>query len=349
MANHVLRVLGAGTDMLLSADIGSVAVDGVTVFPAVVTEPPPVVVDPPPSIPPVLPAGDSPFFKPKSVTEFKNAMQDALDANVMLFLYPNTYDIDLSMQFKVRPQSDWAGGETNPNSKRTGLWAYGSQFNWTRTDGSKMLTFDASQGENGNFRLLGLSAYGNGYFRAPAASFVTLIGHSGSAMRTALVQDLTFYHFNVGVELIGEVFETKLINLDGSYCRTAGATVEHSGNEVLSNIFFINPSFRQASGAAKGIWCKGSANSVMVYNGNFISLGGFAIHGETGVKKIIGCSFENCGPNAIQIDASTFYTLISGCDGSNTGGAMKKLIASKVTDAAHFMQHGNCNVFGDVM
>lgn len=50
MAKHAVSILGAGVDLQFSADVGTVAVDGVTVFPAVVTEPPPVVVDPPPVV-----------------------------------------------------------------------------------------------------------------------------------------------------------------------------------------------------------------------------------------------------------------------------------------------------------
>lgn len=295
-------------------------------------------------------AASTGFYKPSSQADFQTALQAAIDNQQTLFLDPTTVlTISGEMTFTL-PGSD------GDNTKRPGLWAYGSRFVW-QSDGvgtAGMMTFTTS-GEDAYFYLAGLSGYGAGYDHTPAHHFVKLIAHSGRALRDFRVVDLTCKHFYNGLWLEGEVFEGFIDNFSSEWCRDAGIHLEHTPPDVLSNIFINRPSIIRAPqnlGPGKGVYCVGSANSVMVNDGNFISLAGPAIHGESGVKKIRGCSFENCGTvdgAAIQIDTVSFVTLISGCDGSNTGGHMPYLIRCPQQDPAKFTQANNYIYSGTVM
>jgi hypothetical protein len=115
--------------------------------------------------------------------------------------------------------------------------------------------------------------------------------------------------------------------------RNAGVVCRHGYDipGVLSNVYITRPNITrcpQNMGAAMGIFCD-QANSVLIDNGNFISLDGPAIKGTNGVKRISNCDFENTGNTdgaAIVIDRSDYWSQIIACEGSNTQGQMKYLL-----------------------
>jgi hypothetical protein len=294
--------------------------------------------------------GSSAFYKPTSQAAFQLALQTAIDNQQMLFLEPGTVlTITSEMTFTL-PGSD------GDNTKRPGLWAYGSRFEWQsdNTGIAGMMTFTTS-GENCYFHMAGLSGYGAGYAHTPANHFVKLIAHNSKALRDFRLVDLTCKHFYNGLWLEGEVFEGYIDSFSCEWVRDAGIHIEHTAPDVLSNIFIDKPSIIRCPaslGPAKGIYLKGNTNSVAITNGNFISLDGPAIHAEGGVKRVRDCSFENCGNTAgicVQIDSIAFFTRITGCDAANTQGKMLYFVKSPTTDPTKFTQSGNDMYNGTVL
>jgi hypothetical protein len=292
------------------------------------------------------------FYTPTNAADFQSALQAALDAEETLFLTPGTVlSVGAEMNFTLP-------GTSGDNTKRAGLWAYGSRIEWQsdHTGIAGVMTFTTAPGsENANFEVAGLNGYGAGYSATPADHFIKVISHNGHAIRDFKLTDITVKHFYHGIKLEGEVFEGMIDRFSAEFCREAGIKLEHTPPDVLSNIFINEPSIIRAPsslGSAMGIWCVGSANSVMVNDGNFISLAGPAIYGETGVKKIRGCSLENCGTVngfGIVIDTISFVTVISDTDGANTGGNMPYLIQSPDQDPTKFFQTNNWIYNGTVL
>ena len=156
----------------------------------------------------------------------------------------------------------------------------------------------------------------------------------GATVRGMLIENFTAEGGQTGIWLEGEVFESYLNHPRMSWMRNAGIVCRHGYPEmpgVLSNIFIDQPDITrcpQNMGKAMGIFCD-QACSVIITDGNFISLDGPGIKGTMGVKSIMNCEFENAGQTngaAIELDAQQYFSQVLFCRGSKTNGAMKYLI-----------------------
>jgi len=281
--------------------------------------------DQPTPTPPGSPGG---FYRPNSVEDFVVAQQKCLDDGCLLMLDPSTrLEFTEGVHFTLR------GGFAFPN----GLWAYGAQFSWKNDSDwtHRMITYETDGHENQYFTLQGLSINGDqsgGALPGPER-LVTLQAKSGAAVRGFQIDDFTFQGCQTGLWIEGEVFEGYVNRARGSWCRNAGIVCRHNYDVpgVLSNVYILAPNITRCPinmGKAMGIHCD-RAPSVLIEQGNFISLDGPAIYGDAGVKRISNCDFENTGNiggAAIVMDRSDFWSDVLYCEGSNTVGQMKYLI-----------------------
>jgi hypothetical protein len=268
------------------------------------------------------------FDKPNCVADFVAAQQKCLDEGSLLMLDPSTrLEFTEEVKFTLRSGFNVAHG----------LWAYGTQFSW-RTDGDwtrRMITYTTDGRENQYFTLQGLSINGDltGGAQASPERLITIEAMSGAAIRGFQIDDFTWQGCQTGLWIEGEVFEGYVNRPRGSWSRNAGIVCRHNYDipGVLSNVYIIAPNITrcpQNMGKAIGIWCD-RAPSVLIEQGNFISLDGPAIYGDAGVKRISNCDFENTGNTggaAIVIDRSDFWSQVLFCEGSNTTGYMKYLL-----------------------
>jgi len=162
---------------------------------------------------------------------------------------------------------------------------------------------------------------------------VRIEARSGAAIRGAQIDDLCGQGCQSGLWIEGEVFESYINSPRLSWCRNAGIVLRQGYDipGVLSNVYVTNPNITRCPanmGAAMGIFCD-RANSVLVSDGNFISLDGPAIKASNGVKRVRHCDFENTGNVngvAIEIDGTDFWSQVIACEGSNTQGNMPYLL-----------------------
>jgi hypothetical protein len=270
------------------------------------------------------------FYKPNSVADFVAAQQKCLDEGRMLMLDPST-----ELEFSAPVKFTLRGGF----SVAHGLWAYGTRFKWKVPDGDwthRMITYTTDGQENQYFTLQGLSINGDqtGGSQPSPERLITVEARSGAAIRGFQIDDFTWQGCQTGLWLEGEVFEGYVNRPRGSWSRTAGIVCRHNYDipGVLSNVYIIAPNITRCPinmGKAMGIWCD-RAPSVLIEQGNFISLDGPAIYGDAGVKRISNCDFENTGNTggaAIVIDRSDFWSQVLFCEGSNTQGLMKYLLS----------------------
>jgi hypothetical protein len=268
------------------------------------------------------------FYKPNCVADFVAAQQKCLDEGRMLVLDPST-----TLEFTEGVTFTLRGGFNVAN----GLWAYGTRFLWKsdNTWAHRMITYTTDGQENQYFTLQGLSINGdqtNGSMGSPER-LITIEARSGAAIRGFQIDDFTFQGGQTGLWIEGEVFEGYVNRARGSWMRHAGIVCRHNYDipGVLSNVYIIAPNITrcpQNMGDAIGIFCD-RAPSVLIEQGNFISLDGPAIYGDAGVKRISNCDFENTGNTgnaAIVIDRSDFWSQVLFCEGSNTQGNMKYLL-----------------------
>lgn len=308
---------------------------------------PPPPVDSPPVVAPPVPSQPlaTGWYKPNSVADFVAAQQKCLDDGKMLMLDPSTVlEFTTPVEFKLR------GGFSFPN----GLWAYGAQFKW-KTDGDwtrRMLTYKTEGQENQYFTIKGLSINGDqtGGSQASPDRLLYVEGRSGAAIRGFQIDDFTWEGCLHGLWIEGEVFEGYVNRPRGSWSRHAGIVCRHGYDipGVFSNVYIIEPNITRAPanmGTAMGIFCD-RACSVLIEQGNFISLDGPAIKGSNGVKRISNCDFENAGNvrgNAIEIDDNDFWSQVLACEGSNTSGNMPYLLRYGGNPAA--LDLVNCRMY----
>jgi len=295
------------------------------------------------------PMPSSGFYKPANVDDFCAAQQAALDDGRMLMLDPSTV-----LEFS-QPAVFTLRGTKFP----TGLWAYGSLFKW-RTDGNwerTMLRYTTAGAENQYLTIKGLTVQAdqtNGAQASPG-KVLCIDAVSNAAIRGATIDDVTIEGCVNGIWIEGEVFESYIRHPRLSWCRHAGIVVRHGYDipGVCSNIFISQPDVTRAPanmGDAIGILAD-RCSSVIISDGNFISLDGPAIHGTNGLKSVVNCEFENTGNvggAAIVIDQNDFSSTVLACRGSNTDGKMKYLLRYS-GDPATLIQAHNWMYNGEVM
>jgi len=291
------------------------------------------------------------LVKPASVDEFVRQLQWHLDNGGMMVLDPTT-DLELThpVTFTLR------GGWSWPN----GLSAYGARFRW-KTDGDwtrTMFTFKTAEGEENHYftlRGLGINGDQTGGAQASPLALLRIEARSGAAIRGAQIDDLCGEGCQTGIWVEGEVFESYINRPRLSWCRNAGIVCRHGYDipGVLSNIYITQPNITRCSanmGAAMGIHCDG-ADSVLVSDGNFISLDGPGIKATHGVKRIRHCDFENVGNVngvAIEIDSTNFWSQVIACEGSNTQGNMPYLLWHGGDPSK--LDHAGCRMYdGDIL
>lgn len=279
------------------------------------------------------PATATGFYRPNSVEDFCAAQQKCLDDGRVLMLDPST---DLEVSAPLPPFI------LRQHSFANGLWAYGARFRWKVPDGEwshTMFTYSTDGGPDGQesqyFTLAGLSINGDqtGGSQPSPQRLVDLHARSGRAIRGFQIDDLSCMGGQTGLWIEGEVFEGYVNRMRASWMRNAGIVCRHQYDipGVLSNVYIIGPNITRCPinmGLAMGIHCD-RANSVMIEQGNFISLDGPAIYGDAGVKRISNCDFENtgnAGGAAIVMDRADFWSDVLYCEGSNTNGYMKYLL-----------------------
>lgn len=275
---------------------------------------------------------------PHSVDEFVKAQQWCLDNGRMLTLASATV-----LEF-TQPVTFILRGTKFP----TGLSAYGALFKW-RTDGNwerTMLRYtttnpDGQAYENQYFTLRGLTVNADqtGGSQASPQKVLCVDALHGAAIRGADIADVTIEGCVNGIWVEGEVFESYIRHPRLSWCRNAGIVVRHgydtdlppAERAVCSNIFISQPDITRCSqnmGAAMGIHAD-RCSSVIITDGNFISLDGPGIYGTNGLKSVHNCEFENVGNTngaAIVTEHNDFVTSVIACRGSNTAGQMKVLL-----------------------
>jgi hypothetical protein len=292
------------------------------------------------------PANGTAFYKPNSVDDLQAALQHCLDEGKMLMLDPTTR-LTGNRELRFIPR-----GHPFPH----GISAYGAQFTW-QSDGKYDTTWfnfeTEANTESRNLTINGLSFLGDSTSGSapPCGKLVRLAGRNHSAIRGFSVDDLNFEHCGTALWMEAEVFEGYARRIRGTYARYAGVVCRH-GYEidgVLSNVYILEPNITRCSanmGESMGILCD-RTNSVIIDQGNFISLDGPAIKATNGVKRLSDCDFENTGNvrgNAIEIDGTDYWSQVLFCEGSNTQGNMNYLVAYG-DDEAKLDMYG-CRMWG---
>jgi len=269
---------------------------------------------------------------PHTVDEFVKAQQWCLDNGRMLTLASATVlEFTQPVEFILRGTKFPVGLNAN-----NALFKWKTDGNWERT----MLRYtttnpDGQAYENQYFTLRNLivQADQTGGAQASPGKVLCVDAQSGAAIRGADIADVTIEGCVNGIWVEGEVFESYIRHPRLSWCRNAGIVVRHGYDVpgVCSNIFISQPDITRCPanmGAAMGIHAD-KCSSVIITDGNFISLDGPGIYGTNGLKSVLNCEFENAGNTggaAIVTDHNDFVTSVVMCRGSNTNGQMKVLL-----------------------